>query len=127
MLNFEPTKPLAPLSMKLLLDQGAKLPSSEITRIALFMQLGCQPRQPPPYLHVWFNETGRLLVDMISCILEFNTSEFVDETILVLLSMFAPGPPPVVQYDYATFIADKIHEQFTNLRRNRAAIQTESL
>jgi len=34
MLNFEPTKPLAPLSMKLLLDQGAKLPSSEITRIA---------------------------------------------------------------------------------------------
>lgn len=27
MLNFEPTKPLAPLSMKLLLDHGAKLSS----------------------------------------------------------------------------------------------------
>lgn len=69
MLNFEPTKPLAPLSMKLLLDQGAKIPILEITRIAqLFMQLGFQPWQPPPYLHVWFNEIGRLLVDMISCI-----------------------------------------------------------
>lgn len=100
MLNFETTRPLVPLSMKLLLDQGAKLSSSEITRIAqLFMQPYCQPRQPPPYLHVWFNETGRILVDMISCILGFNTSEFFDETVLVLLSMFAPGQPPVVQYD----------------------------
>ena len=83
------------------------------------MQPDCQPRQPPPYLHVWFNETGRLLVDMISCILGFNTSEYVDETVLVLLSMFAPGQPPAVQYDYATFIADKIHEQFMNLERER--------
>lgn len=48
MLNIEPIKPLAPLSMKLFLDQGAKLPNLEITRIAhLFRQPDCQPRQPP--------------------------------------------------------------------------------
>ena len=120
MLYFQTTKPLAPLSMQLLLDQGAKLSSSQITRIVeLFMQLDCQPWKPPPYLHVWFNEIGKLLVNMISCILGFNTSEFVDETVLVILSMFAPGWPPAVQYDYATFIADKIHEQFMNLERER--------
>jgi len=56
---------------------------------------------------------------MISYILGFNTSEYVDETILVMLSMFAPGQPPAVQYDYATFVADKIHEQFMNLERER--------
>jgi len=60
------------------------------------MQPDFQPRQPPPYLHVWFNEIGRLLVDMISYILGFNTSEYVDETVLVMLFMFAPGQPPAV-------------------------------
>jgi len=55
---------------------------------------------------------------MIPYILGLNTNEFVDKTILVLLSMFAPGQPPAV-YAYATFVADKIHEQFMNLERER--------
>jgi len=92
MLHFRPTQPLAPLSMGFLLDQGAKLPNSEITRIAqLFMKPNCQPLQPPPYLHSWFTEAGRFIVDMISYILGFKTSEYVDDTTLVLLSMFTPG------------------------------------
>lgn len=45
MLNFKPNQPMAPLSMGFLLDQGAKLPSLEITRIAqLFMNPDRQPR-----------------------------------------------------------------------------------
>jgi len=119
-LQFQSAKPLAPLSMQLLVDQGAKLSSSQITRISqLFMQPDSQPQQPPPFLHVWFNDIGKVLVNMISYILGYNTSEYVDETILVMLSMFAPGKPLAVQYDYATFIADKIHEQFMNLERER--------
>jgi len=44
MLNFKPSRPLAPLTMKFLLDQGAKLPNLEITRIAqLFMKPNCHP------------------------------------------------------------------------------------
>jgi len=96
MLHFKPTQPLAPLSMGFLLDQGAKLPSSEITRIAqLFMKPNCQPQQPPPYLHSWFTEVGRFIVDMISYILGFKTSEYIDETTLVLMSIFTPGQPPI--------------------------------
>jgi len=68
-------------------------------------------------VHSWFTETGRLILDMISFILGFKTSEYVDETILVTLSMFTTGQPPVVKFDYATFIANKIHAQFMNLER----------
>jgi len=118
MLHFKPTQPLAPLSMGFLLEQGSKLPNSEITRIAqTFMRPDCQPTTPPPYVHVWFNEARRFIIDMISYILGFKTIEYVDETTLFLLSIFTPGQPPAVKYDYATFIANKIHEQFMSLDR----------
>lgn len=104
--------------MGFLLDQGAKLPSSEITRIAqLFMRPNFQPQQPPPYFHFGFTEAGRFIVDMISYILGFKTSEYIDETTLVLMSIFTPGQPPAVKYDFSTFIANKIHEQFMSLDR----------
>lgn len=74
-----------------------------------------QPKGSPPYLHIFFNETGRLIVDMISFIFGFRSSEYVDDITLVLLSIFTPGQPPAVKYDYATFIANKIHDQFINL------------
>lgn len=60
-----------------------------------------------------------MLIDMISYILGFRTSEVVDETIFALISIFTLGQPPAVKYDYATFIANKIHEQFMNLERER--------
>jgi len=56
---------------------------------------------------------------MISYILGFKTSEYIHETILVLMSIFIPGQHPVVQSDYATFIANKIREQFMSLDRER--------
>ena len=104
--------------MGFLLEQGSQLSSAEIAQIAkLFMKPKCQPRGPPPYLYVLFNETRRILLDMISVILEFRSSEYVDEMVLVLLSTFTPGQPPTIKYDYASFIANKIHAQFMNLER----------
>ena len=76
------------------------------------MKPDCQPQGPPLYLYVWFNETGRILLDMISVILGFRSSEYVDEIVLVLLSTFTPGKPPAIKYDYASYIANKIHDQF---------------
>ena len=63
-----------------------------------------------------------MLIDMISYILGFRTSEIMDETVFALMSMFAPGQPPAVKYDYATFIANKIHEQFMNLDRESVQV-----
>ena len=118
MLHFHPIQPLAPLSMGFFLEQSSQLPSSEITQITkLFMKLDYQAQGPPPYVHSWLTETGKLILDMISFILGFKTSEFVDETILVMLSIFTAGHPPAVKYDYASFIANKINEKFINLDR----------
>ncbi len=91
------------------------------------MQPQCQPDHPPPYHQVSFNETGKLLIDMISYILGCKTSEFVDETVFVLMSMFTPGQPPAVMYDYATFIANKIHEKFMMLERERVFKYTSNI
>jgi len=85
----------------------------------MFMPPECYSKYTLPYQHAWFDELGRLVIDMISYILGFKTSEIVDETVVALMSMFAPGQPPAVKYDYATYIANKIHEQFMNLDRER--------
>lgn len=78
--------------MKFLLDEGPKLSSSEIARIAkTFMRADRQPIEPPPFLYVNLNEVGKLLVDMISSVLGFKTSEHINETVLVVLSAFSPG------------------------------------
>ena len=118
MLNFKPTQLLFPLSMKFLLDEGPKLFSSEISIISqVFMRAGRQPIQPPPFNYTCFNEVGRLLVDMISYVLGFKTSEHIDENILVILSTFTPGQTPAIKYIYAKFLANKIHDQLLNLDR----------
>jgi len=54
---------------------------------------------------------------MISYVLGFKTSEHVDETVMVLLSSFSQGQPPAIKYNYAKFIANKIHDQLIKLDR----------
>ena len=118
MIHFHSTESLARLSMGYLLENASQFSNSEITCIAqTFMRPECQRKVPPPYVHVWFNEAGRFIIDMISYVLGFETSEYVDETNFVLLSIFTPGQPPIVKYDYATFIANTIHDQFMSLDR----------
>lgn len=52
---------------------------------------------------------------MISYLLGFKISEHIDETIMVLLSAYSPGQPLAVKYNYAKFIANKIHNQLLRL------------
>jgi len=81
------------------------------------MKADCQTKEPPPFLYFHFNEVGKLLVDIISYVLGFKTSEHVDETMLVLLSSFSQGQPPAIKYNYAKFIENKIHDQIIKLDR----------
>jgi len=74
-----------------------------------------QPKGPPPYLQAFFTDIGKLMVDMISLIMGFNPGEYVDDVTLLLLSIFTPGEPPTIKYDYASYIANKIHDQFLRL------------
>jgi len=118
MIQFHSTEPLAPLSMGYLLEKASQLPTSEIRRIAqIFMLPKHQPKGPPPYLQTFFTDIGKLIVEMISLIMGFNSSEYVDDITLILLSIFTPKQTPAVKYDYVTFIANKIHDQFISLDR----------
>jgi len=119
MLNFKTDKKLVPLSLIDLINQGAKLTDAQITKInQLFVDSASDTIRYPPIHHVYLNQLGTNLVDMIIPILGYNSIEVVDETVLVIMAMFAPGKPPIY-YDYATYIANKIHEQLMDLARER--------
>ena len=98
--------------MAKLLEKSTQLSHEELNRLCQnFMLLQHQPKGPPPYGHTYFTDEGRLVLNMISSIMGFNTSEFVDQLTLVLLSIFTPEQPPAVRYDFSSFISDKIRDQ----------------
>ena len=116
MLHFEPDQELAPLSMEELIEKTRQLTPEKLKSMCQnFMLPEHQPKGSPPYGFYYFNTLGRLIINMISFVLGFNTSEYVDEITLVLLSIFTPGKPPEIKYDFASFIANKIHDQFMRL------------
>jgi len=49
----------------------------------------------------------------------FTTSEYVDELTLAFMTIFTPSQPPTAKFDYATFIAYKIRDQFMRLENER--------
>lgn len=75
--------------MEYLLGKSSQLSQSEVSCIGkTFMLPKHQPKGPPPYLQTLFTKIGRLIVDMIALIMGFNSSEYVDDITLVLLSIF---------------------------------------
>jgi len=118
MLNFKHTELLFPFSMNCLLDTGAKFSTADIQKISkTFMSADCQPTGPPPFLQVHFTKVGQLLIDMISYVPGYKTSEHVDETVLVFLAAYSPGQPPAYKYNFDKFIANKIHEKLYKVDR----------
>ena len=101
-----------------MLDEGSKLSSTDIAAVAKkFMKADCQPSRPPPFSYANFNEVGKLLVDMLTSVLGFTTNEHVDETLLVMLFAYSLEKPPAMKYNYAKYIANKIHDQLSRLNR----------
>jgi len=56
---------------------------------------------------------------MLSCILGYTIDEHVDEVVLAFLSIFYPGKPPTIVYNFSQFLADRIHEHFIGLPNER--------
>ena len=89
MLYFHPSQALTPLSMGGLLEKSTKLSQEELNLLCqTFMSPKHQLDGPPPYMQTFLIDMGQLIIDMISLIMGFNNSEFVDESTLVMLSMF---------------------------------------
>jgi len=77
------------------------------------------PKDPPPYVATIFSKWGLYILTMMSRALGCSTSEYIDEIILVFMSIYTPGQPPATTYDFANFIADRMHEQFTRMGNER--------
>ena len=91
MLQFHPGQALTPLSMGDLLEKSTNLSQEELNRLFhTFMLQEHQPKGPPPYGYTFFIDMGRLILNMISSVMGFNTSEYVDKLTLVL-SIFTPA------------------------------------
>lgn len=56
---------------------------------------------------------------MISNVLGCTTSKFVDEIIICIMSIYSPDQPLAIIFDYAKFIADRMHDQFMRLENQR--------
>lgn len=77
------------------------------------------PTYSPPYSNSIFSERGIQIITMFSCVIGYTTDEHVDEVVLAFLSIFLPRKPPATMYNFAQFIADKIHEHFIRLSTER--------
>lgn len=77
------------------------------------------PKDPPPYMSAFFSDLGKAITTMFWCILGSTTNEYIDETIFASMSIFTPGQPLIVKFDYAKFIADKMHDHFMRLENER--------
>jgi len=78
-----------------------------------------RPKDPPPYMSCFFTNIDRDIITMITCILGFTTNESMDEMKLASMSISTLGQPPGAKFDYATFVADKMHDQFMILEHER--------
>jgi len=121
MLQIQLGHNLIPLSIGDLLDQYSKLSLSKLAQIfqTFIVEERYIPEDPPPYVSAMFFERGKQIITMISCVLGYSTDEFVDELVLAFMSIYTLGQPPVVLYNYAKFIAEIMHEQFTRMQNER--------
>lgn len=119
MLQFKTQKKLVPLSLMDLVNQGAKiLTDAQILKLNQLFITNSDTVLHPPIFDGYLNQLGVDLAYMISSILGYKSLEFIDETVLVMMTMFSPGKSPIY-YDYATYISDKMHEEFLNLSREK--------
>ena len=86
-----------------LLDLYPKINPARLAKIiqTLIVEEKYTPKDPPPYVAALFSPWGRSIMDMISSVLGYTTSEYIDEIILAFISIYTPGQPPAVIYDYA--------------------------
>jgi hypothetical protein len=72
------------------------------------------PTTSPPYPSSIFSIKGNQIVSAVCALLGYFSDQWVDEPILGFLSIFSNDEQPTTQFDYSTFLANNIHEQFMN-------------
>jgi hypothetical protein len=61
-----------------------------------------------------FSTKGNQVISSLCALLGYYSDQWVDEPIMGFLSIFTTDENPTTQFDFNTFLADNIHEQFVN-------------
>lgn len=117
MLQLQPGQNYTPISIGDLLDRFPKLTTAKLVEMlqTFIREENHIPKSPPPYVDTIFSPFGQDIVVMISYVLGYTTSEYIDEIILAFMSIFSPRQPLAVMYDYAKFIADNMPNHFLRM------------
>jgi len=121
MLQLQHGQNFTPLSIGDQLDLFPKLSPARLDQIiqTYIVEEKYTPKDPPPYVYTIFSPFGKDILAMISSVLGYTTSEYIDEIILAFIPIYTPRQPPIVIYDYAKFIADRMHDHFLRMSNER--------
>jgi len=116
MLQFQNFNSMQPLSVDSLMEIYKNLTFPQITKIfKIFLLEDAQlPKKNPPYSSSMFTEMSKQLISIISCILGYQSDQWVDDAIVGFLSIFTTDEKPPI-FNYNEIISESIHDQFLNL------------
>jgi hypothetical protein len=106
----------SPFNLEILTELYQKMTFPQRAQIVeLFLPTSAPlPSTNPPYPSSLFSTKGNQIISSLCALLGYYSDKWVDEPILGFLSIFSNDEQPTTQFDYNTFLANNIHEQFVN-------------
>ena len=116
MMQIPRTESTSPFNLEIRTELYQKLSFPQRAHIfELFLpQVAHLPKTNPPYPSSLFSDKGNQVISSLYALLGHFSDKWVDEPILGFLSIFSTEERPTTQFNYNTFLADSIHEQFSN-------------
>jgi hypothetical protein len=117
MMQIPHAESASPFNSEILTKLYQKMRFPQRTQIfEIFLPTSTQfPSTNPPYPSSMFSTKGNQIISSLCALLGYYSDQWVDEPILGFLSIFSNDENPTTQFNYNTFLADNIHEQFVNL------------
>jgi hypothetical protein len=116
MMQITRVESASPFNLEILTELYQKMTFPQRAQIfELFLPTSAPlPSTNPPYPSSMFSTKGNQIISSLCALLGYYSDQWVDEPILGFLSIFSNDEQPTTQFDYNTFLANNIHEQFVN-------------
>jgi hypothetical protein len=106
----------SPFNLEILTELYQKMTFPQRAQIfELFLPTSAPlPSTNPPYPSSLFSTKGNQIISSLCALLGYYSDQWVDKPILGFLSIFSNDEQPTTQFDYSTFLANNLHDQFVN-------------